>query len=61
MKESDIKHEAGAYWVGRNGRRGYTVYRIDGPVSVAESSYASTDDGLSIAIARCNYLAARKV
>lgn len=57
MKEKDIKHESGDFWIGDNGNA-YTVYRANTAVhySTPDSSYARTDDGLSIAIARCDYL-----
>lgn len=55
-KESDIMHEAGRYWVCRT-RDTYTVYRTDGFQSIPDSSYPRTADGLSIAIARCEYKA----
>lgn len=58
-RESDIMHEAGAYWVCRD-RTSYTVYRVTLTHSVADSAYEKTPDGLSIAIARCNYLAKRR-
>jgi hypothetical protein len=57
-RESDIMYENGNYWVAKN-EKDYTVY-LNGPVySTAESSYPKTPDGLSIAIARCNYLAGK--
>ncbi|QIX20579.1 hypothetical protein [Agrobacterium pusense] len=56
MTEADIMHEAGNYWVGRE-RDSYTVYKIGATHSVSDSAYAKTPDGLSIAIARCGYLA----
>lgn len=59
MRESDIMHECGGYWVGRD-RDSYTVYRIKGYVSYPDSSYNRDEDGLSIAIARCDYLAKRE-
>jgi hypothetical protein len=59
MRESDIMHENGAYWVGR-GRNAYVVYRVGITHSTSDSAYARTPDGLSIAVARCNYLAERK-
>ena len=57
-RESDILHEAGAYWVCRD-RDAYTVYKNGVTHSTADSAYAKTADGLSIAIARANYLAKR--
>ena len=59
MKESDIMHENGSYWVGRE-RKSYTVYRSRVTRSVSDSAYAKTEDGLSIAITRCDYLAKRE-
>jgi hypothetical protein len=59
MTESDIMHEAGSYWVCRE-RASYTVYRNGMTHSTSDSSYAKSDDGLSLAIARCNYLAKRE-
>ncbi|OCJ65279.1 hypothetical protein A6U96_23365 [Agrobacterium tumefaciens] len=58
MTEADIMHEAGNYWVGRE-RDSYTVYKVGATHSVSDSAYAKTPNGLSIAIARCNYLAKR--
>jgi len=55
MRESDIMHEAGAYWVGRQ-RDAYVVYKAGVTHSVSDSAYARTEDGLSIAKARCDYL-----
>ena len=59
MKESDIKHEAGRFWVGDTGRS-YTVFAQHITHSVSESAYARDADGLSIAVARCDYLAKRE-
>ena len=56
MKERDIKHENGRFWVGDT-HGTYTVYEAGITHSVPDSSYAHDDDGLSIAIARCDYLA----
>ena len=58
MRESDILHENGSYWVARE-QAAYTVYRVGATHSTSDSSYAKTPDGLTIAIARCNYLAQR--
>lgn len=60
MRESDIMHEVGNYWVARE-RGSYTVYKIGVTHSTSDSAYAKSDDGLSIAIARCNYLARLQV
>ena len=60
MRESDIMHESGAYWVGRTRKPdSYTVYRNGITHATPDSSYALTPDGLSIAIARAQYLANR--
>jgi hypothetical protein len=53
-----IVYERGDFWVKRN-RNGYTVYRSGITHSKADSTYTLDADGLSIAIARCNYLSAR--
>lgn len=58
MKESQIKHENGDYWVLDNGDC-YTVMIAGVTHSKSESAYAHTIDGLSIAVSRCNYLAKR--
>ncbi len=64
MRESDIMHEAGSYWIGRD-KAGkvpaYVVYKSGITHSVSDSAYARDADGLSIAIARCAYLARREV
>ena len=57
-KESQIKHEAGNYWVLDTGKA-YQVMAIKITHSEADSAYERSEDGLSIAIARCNYLAKR--
>lgn len=60
MKESDIKYEKGDYWVAAVDKKQYTVYKSGITHSTSDSSYPFTDDGLSLAIARCNYLAKRQ-
>lgn len=55
MKDSDIKHEAGRYWVCDN-KRHYLVMVSGITHSESESAYEHTADGLSIAVARANYL-----
>jgi hypothetical protein len=63
MRESDIMHETPqGYWVARE-PRAYTVYRPSpsGTHSVSDSSYPRDADSLSIAIARCDYLARRAI
>lgn len=59
MRECDILHENGSYWVGRE-RAAYVVYKTGVVCSVSDSAYAKTPDGLSIAKARCDYLAKRE-
>jgi len=59
VRESAIKHEAGPYWVCEN-KSDYTVYVSGITHSKPDSSYAKDDDGLSLAIARCDYLARSK-
>lgn len=59
MRESDIMHENGSFWVARE-KTAYTVYRVGVTHSTSDSSYGKTPDGLSIAVARCDYLAKRK-
>jgi hypothetical protein len=54
MRESDILHEAGPYWVCRDGA-GFTVYRNGMTHSKADSSYVHID----LAMVRADYLAAR--
>ena len=56
-KEKDIKHEAGRFWVLDTGKA-YAVMVTGVTHSTSESAYERTDDGLSLAVARCNYLAA---
>ena len=56
MRESDIVYENGDYWVAKE-RSAYTVYKSRLTHSVSDSSYQRDADGLSLAIARCDYLA----
>ena len=58
MRESDILHESGPFWVGRD-PASYIVWRSGVTHSTSDSAYPKTLDGLSIAIARCDYLARR--
>ena len=54
-------HENSGYWVLKDHKhRAYTVLKSGLTHSTADSSYELNDDGLSIAIARCNYLAKAK-
>jgi len=57
-KESDIMHESGKFWVLKD-TDCYHVMQNGVTHSTSDSSYELSDDGLSIAIARCNYLAKR--
>lgn len=57
-KEKDIVHERGNFWV-CDERRDYTVYKNGITHAKSDSSYAHTEDGLSLARARCDYLAHR--
>lgn len=56
--ERTIAHEAGEFWVFRD-PKSFTVYKTGFMYSTADSSYEKTADGLSIAMARCDYLASR--
>ena len=58
LKESNIIHENGQYWVLRE-RNAYYVMKAGITHSTSESAYSPDNDGKSIAIARCNYLARR--
>lgn len=61
MRESDIIHENGEFWVYRT-RGAYEVMRPhQAGCSITDSAYEKNPDGLSIAIARCDYLAKRAV
>lgn len=59
IKEKDIMHETADYWV-LSKDKAYHVMMRGVTHSTSESSYAFNPDGLSIAIARCNYLQKRK-
>lgn len=58
----DVLHETGGFFVARN-RRGnaLVVFRPSrsGTHAESDSAYCNTPNGLSIAIARCDYLARR--
>lgn len=59
-KVEDIAHENGTAWVLTDTKRQcYTVFIAGITHSTSDSAYPLTDDGLSIAIARADYLAAR--
>ncbi len=57
-RESDIVYETTVCWVRRD-RKAYTVFRTGVVASTSDSAYAKNADGLSIAKARCDYLAKR--
>ena len=57
-KVKDIIHENGRFWVLRD-KRAYTVMVSGITHSIGESAYPLTNDGLSIAKYRCNYLIKR--
>jgi len=59
-REENIVHENGCAWVLRDAKgKCYTVFLIGVTCSTSDSSYALTEDGLSIAVCRANYLARR--
>lgn len=60
-RRAGIMHENGDYWVARE-KEGYGVYRSGITHSTLDGNvlYPKDADGLSIAIARCDYLANRK-
>lgn len=56
----DIMHESGSAWVLRDHKQDcYTVFVAGITYSTSDSAYALTDDGLSLAVARADYLARR--
>lgn len=60
-KISDIVYENKHSWVCRDTKQNcYTVFINTITHSVSDSSYSLDDDGLSIAIARCDYMNKRK-
>lgn len=60
-KEADIVHENGRLWVLRDKKyHCYTVYETGITHSEADSAYRMNDNGLSIAKARCDYLAKQR-
>jgi len=59
-REEDIEHENGKVWVLRDRpEKAYAVCVSAGTHSTVDSAYRLDPDGLSIAIARCDYLAKR--
>jgi len=59
ISESKIRHENGSFWVFED-KNAFTVYKAGITHSTPDSSYALTDDGLSLAVYRCDYLAKRE-
>ena len=60
-KDANIVHDTGKYWVYRDRKNhAYTVYIATLTHSIPESSYRLDNDGLSVAIARADYLARAK-
>lgn len=59
MRESDILHETGDYWVSRD-KSGSHVWRSGITHSTRVQSFPATDDGLSLAIAYADYRAKRE-
>jgi len=57
--EKQIKHENGKFWVLDTGKT-YAVMQNGVTHSTSDSEYPRNKNGLSIAIARCDYLARRK-
>lgn len=57
-QEADIKYEQDNYWILDTGTS-YAVMLNGVTHSSSDSEYRRDADGLSIAIARCNYLAKR--
>lgn len=57
-READIVHQNGGFWVLRD-RAAYVVMRDTPTHAVSDCGFPKTDDGLSIAVARCDYLAQR--
>lgn len=55
----DIKHENGNYWV-LDTKDSYTVMKNGITQSSSVQSFKRNDDGLSCAIAYCDFLAKRK-
>lgn len=54
MREQDIIHENGNFWVGKT-KSDFTVFVVGATHSVSDSTY----EDLSVAVARCDYLAGR--
>ena len=64
FRERDIVHENGEFWVLKSTKeKCYYVMVPDkknyGVTCISDSAYSLDSDGLSIAIARCDYMAKR--
>jgi len=61
-KLKDIAYENGGYWVLKDRDAGaLIVFKAGVTHSVSDSAYKLDADGLSLAIARCDYLAGREI
>lgn len=62
MREKDIIFETiSGWWVYRDKKNNcYTVFMPKGTHSESDSSYPLNEDGLSLAICRCEYMDKRK-
>lgn len=61
MKVKDIVHENKNFWVYRDKKhKMYVVFKNTLTHSVSDSAFPLSDNGLSLAIARCDYLQGRK-
>lgn len=58
LKARGILDEMDGFYVARTGNA-YTVFRPTATAARSDSSYPLTDDGLSLAVARMEYLANR--
>ena len=58
MRESDIMHENGNFWVAKD-KSGYLVLECGITHSKTLCTFAKDTDGLSLAVAYCDYKAKR--
>jgi hypothetical protein len=59
MREADIMHENGSFWVGKV-KAGYAVFKTGLTHSESTVTFALDADGLSLAKAYCDYKAQRE-
>ena len=59
ISESKIRHENGSFWVWES-KESYTVMKNGAVYATTDSSYPADEDGLSLAVYRCDYLAKRE-